>query len=231
MKKQKRAKPAKVVEAPSLPELTDWQSRSLEIVGNSALSKELVFGGGAALASVYLHHRFSEDLDFFLTREPAEGELLSIAKALRTRGTTIDQRVLGPAHSLVLKADSEEFGKIDFAVSPYARAARPVRWRGFRVESLEDMTINKVQTVLTRFQARDFVDLYFLLREGPEKDLDRLLELVRRKFGLGADHMTLAERLVSVREIRELPRMIRPVDLETLREFFWERARDLVRKG
>lgn len=171
MKKPKRAKSAKrgreAASVPPSPELTDWQVRSLAEVGRSSIGNEVVFGGGAALASVYLHHRFSEDLD----------------------------------------------------------------WHGFRVESLLDMTINKVQTILTRFKARDFVDLYFLLQEGPERNLETLLELVRSKFEIGADRLTLAERLTMVRDIRELPRMLRPVDLGDIRAFFWERARELIRKG
>lgn len=43
--------------------------------------------------------------------------------------------------------------------------------------------------VLTRNQPRDFVDLYFLLREGLCEILDQLLELVRAKFDV--DHIVL----------------------------------------
>ena len=216
---------------PPSPELTDWQVRSLVAVGRSAIGNDVVFGGGAALASVYLHHRFSEDLDFFLRREPADAELAEIAKVLRTKGTSIDQRVVGPVRTLVLRKGEEEFGRIDFAFSPHVRAEAPIAWHGFKVESLRDMTINKVQTVLTRFKARDFVDLYFLLQEGPERNLETLLDLVRTKFDLGADRLTLAERLTMVRDIRELPRMLRPVDLGEVRAYFWDRARELIRKG
>ena len=233
---KKRRPPKKTakrnVRAPGLaPELAEWQLRSLDALERSPLGPELVFGGGAALASVYLHHRFSEDLDFFLKREPSATELSTISRSLRSPGSSVDLRVAGPVRSLILGRDGEEYGKIDFAVSTHPRAEEPLAWRLLRVESLRDMTINKVQTVLTRFQARDFVDLYFLLQEGPERRLGKLLDLVRSKFDLGADRFTLAERLVAVREIRELPRMIRPIDLETLRAFFWDRARELIREG
>lgn len=90
---------------------------------------------------------------------------------------------------------------------------------------------NKVQAVLTRNQPRDFVDLYFLLREGPLRELDALLELVRAKFDVGPHRLGLAARLLLVGDVRELPRMIRPVTRRELVAFFEERARELMRVG
>src|SRR6185312_14892327 len=97
-------------------------------------------------------------------RSPEDAELRGIAHALRTKETAVEQRVVGPVRTLVLTKKDHEFGRIDFAEAPYPRAEKPVDWHGVRVESLLDMTINKVQTILTRFKARDFVDLFFLLR-------------------------------------------------------------------
>ena len=93
------------------------------------------------------------------------------------------------------------------------------------------MTVNKLQAVLTRKQSRDFVDLYFMLREGPLRDLDALLDLVRVKFDVGSHRLGLASRLLLVREITELPRMIRPVTVQEMIVFFEDRARELARSG
>ena len=92
------------------------------------------------------------------------------------------------------------------------------------------MTVNKVQAILTRQQPRDFVDLYFLLQEGPERRLDKLLDLARAKFDVGAHSMGLAARLLLVHDVRELPNMIRRLQIRDLVEFFDEKAQDLVRK-
>ena len=233
LKKRKRAKtaergPRKKIDA---PELADWQARVLEDIRSVALARELVFGGGSALSALYLHHRASEDLDFFLRRALQPADLAEIVGALRERGVSLKQRDTGPVRSLLLQAGRKDIGKIDFAYYPYAAADKPVAWQGLAVESILDMTLNKVQAVLTRFQGRDFVDLFFLLREGPKRRLDELLVLVEKKFGVGADRFSLGEALLRVREIQELPRMIRPLTLEALREFFWNEARELIRKG
>jgi hypothetical protein len=57
----------------------------------------------------------------------------------------------------------------------------------------------------------------------------RLLDLVRAKFDVGAHPMGLAARLLLVNDLRDLPRLIRPVTLPQLVEFFEARARELTR--
>lgn len=195
----------------------------------SRIGPELVFGGGAALAALHLHHRTSEDLDFFATREIEPTELSPLAASLETGTTTTEVDVVGPRTSLTLVRRSRYVGRIDFAYYPFDPVGRRTRWRGLAVESLEDMTVNKLQAVLTRNQPRDFVDLYFLLREGPLRDLDGLLGLVRAKFDVAPHRLGLAARLLLVRDVKELPRMIRRVTLREMVKFFEERARDLAR--
>jgi predicted nucleotidyltransferase component of viral defense system len=211
------------------PELHPWQERALDVVAASSLAPELVFGGGAALAAVHLHHRTSEDLDFFFMRpvEPEEAE--AVGRALVTKATRVDVDVVGARTSLVLRRKAGPIGRIDFAYYPYDPIGRRPRWRGLVVESTIDMAVNKVQAILTRRQPRDYVDLYFLLQEGPERSLERLLSFVRAKFDVGAHPTGLAQRLLLVREMHELPRMIRPVTHAELVAFFEDRVRAIVR--
>jgi hypothetical protein len=211
------------------PELAQWQLDVIERVARSKLEPEVVLGRGVALSVVHLHHRRSDDVDFFLQREVDAVDLRPIVQGIKRTGARVDQRRLGPRLALVLSKDEEEFGRVDFSYYPYESIDPPTRWRGVRVESLLDMTVNKLQAVLTRFQPRDFVDLYFLLKEGPEQDLDRLLDLVRAKFDVGAHRLGLAERLLLAREISILPTMLRPVEPVELVAFFEERARGLAR--
>lgn len=200
------------------------------MVGESALAPELAFGGGAALSAIHLHHRTSEDLDFFLMRPLDPQEVEQVGRALATKTTRVDLEVVGPRTSLVLRRASGPFGRIDFAYYPFDPIGRRTSWRGFAVESLIDMTVNKVQAILTRQQPRDFVDLYFLLQEGPERRLDRLLDLARAKFDVGAHPMGLAARLLLVHDVRELPNMIRHVKLQDLVAFFEAKVQELTRK-
>jgi predicted nucleotidyltransferase component of viral defense system len=191
----------------------------------------VVFGGGAALAAVHLHHRTSADVDFFVDRELPADELGPLARAVATKRTAVDIEIVPPRTTLVLRQPSGPVGRIDFAYYPYDPVDRRTKWRGLTVESLVDMTVNKLQAVLTRKQARDYVDLYFLLREGPERDLGRLLDHVRAKFDYGAHRMGLAARFLLVNELERMPRMIRKVRRADLLRFFEDRARELARGG
>jgi hypothetical protein len=93
------------------------------------------------------------------------------------------------------------------------------------------MTVNKLQALLTRFQPRDFVDMYFLLREGEERDVDKLLPLLRAKFEAGADRLSLVQRMLLAPRVHELPEMLRPLTREELVRFFEEQAHELSRRG
>lgn len=192
---------------------------------------ELVFGGGAALAALHLHHRTSEDLDFFATRQIEPTELAPLARSFAKAGTSTEVEVVGPRTSLVLLRRAAITGRIDFAFYPFDPVGRRTKWRGLTVESLADMTVNKLQAVLTRQQPRDFVDLYFLLREGPLRDLKGLLDLVRAKFDVGPHRLGLAARLLLAKDLQELPRMIRKVTRSQLGKFFEEKARELAHYG
>jgi predicted nucleotidyltransferase component of viral defense system len=213
------------------PELAAWQRHVIDVVAASPLAEVATFGGATALSAVYLHHRRSLDLDFFFVDTVDPAELAIIARAVTRGSQRAEIRVVGPRHMLVLSSKRGEVGHVDFAHYPFDPIERPTRWRGLRVDSLVDMTVNKVQAVLTRARERDFVDLFFLLREGPERDIDRLLSFARAKFDVAASTVTLAESLLRVEDMLELPDMLRPVDLDELRSYFVELARELVRHG
>jgi predicted nucleotidyltransferase component of viral defense system len=226
-----RKPPTSRATEPRPPELVEWQVAVLHSVAATSLADEAVFGGGAALAVRHLHHRTSEDLDFFFRREIEPADLRALKRDLVRAGFELEEEAHGPRRSLVLLREGEEVGRVDFAFYPYDPIGRRERWRGLAVESFIDMAVNKLQAVLTRFQARDFVDLYFLLREGPERDLDRLLDLVRAKFDAGADRLALANRILLARNIAELPAMLRPLSLAELLAFCEEKAREVARTG
>ena len=64
--------------------LPAWQKQILNAVAKSDIGKIAVWGGGTALADVYLDHRMSYDLDFFIDNPLTGGEsdlILGIIKS------------------------------------------------------------------------------------------------------------------------------------------------------
>lgn len=228
MKKRRRAN---AESKRPVPELLVWQRRALEIVTRSPLASTSTFAGGAALSAVFLHHRRTEDLDFFLSRPLQPADLGVIKRGLAKDGTRIEEQVIGSLTSLVLLKHGDSFGKIDFSFHPVPLLDEGVAWNGLTVESLLDMTVNRLGALLNRHQGRDYVDLYFLLQEGPERNLKPLIGQLEQKLDVAIDALTLANRFIDVRSVSPsgLPRMLRRFDFDRMREFFWNRARELVR--
>lgn len=65
-------------------ELTPLQKQVLELFAHSALKKHFYWTGGTALAVVYLHHRYSQDLDFFSDTDFPREELSSFLQQVRS---------------------------------------------------------------------------------------------------------------------------------------------------
>ncbi|NIQ91474.1 MAG: hypothetical protein GWN58_66005, partial [Anaerolineae bacterium] len=55
--------------------LTPLQRRLLREIGQSPLREEFFLTGGTALAALYLHHRYSVDLDLFTENPTAVAQV------------------------------------------------------------------------------------------------------------------------------------------------------------
>lgn len=118
-------------------------------------------------------------------------------------------------------------GEFDFAQdSPYR--LEPTRldpdldlW----VDNPTDIACNKLSALFDRAEPKDFVDIYFVVREL--LPFDRLVALARRKH-VGMDDYWLAIALAQVEQVAVLPRMVKPVAVDELRTFFLARAKELM---
>jgi hypothetical protein len=82
---------------------------------------------------------------------------------------------------------------------------------------LINIAANKLTAILGRAEAKDFVDLYFLLKRGLE--LDELVRLAKEK-DRGFTPFYLAGSLRQARNLRVWPRMVEPLTREELVAFY-----------
>jgi hypothetical protein len=164
-------------------------------------------------------------------REATLEDVTPVVRAARKAGFSAELQSPPLRQTVVLRKGRREVGHVDIANYPYDPIGKRTTWRGWQVDSLVDFAVNKVQAVMTRARDRDFVDLYFLLREGPEPEFDRLLALARAKFDVGPSALTAAQQLMRVDALVDLPQVIRPIRLQDLKEFFVNLARAIVRKA
>lgn len=212
--------------------LTPLQRRLLQEIGSSPLRDEFFLTGGTALAALYLHHRYSLDLDLFAENPAALTQVPPIMQEIASRlGVTITfTRTLGTFLEAFVTSQDGERVEFDFAQdSPYR--LKPTRIDpdfGMRVDNATDIACNKLSALFDRAEPKDFVDVYFVVQEM--RPFDRLVDLARRKH-VGMDDYWLAMALAQVEQVALLPRMVKPVTLDELRAFFLARARELMEQA
>ena len=154
-----------------------------------------VLMGGTALA-VWLRHRRSEDLDFFV---PEMFDGAAVATALSEAGefapTSVSNRMIGGTLDAV---------KLDVVANPgEIRLGPPRVVEGLLVGSLEDITAAKYKAITDRKQLRDFIDVMCVERDGGIA-IEQGLILYCRKHGVSFDLETVRTFLRHLGDFRYL---------------------------
>ncbi|MBI3332694.1 MAG: nucleotidyl transferase AbiEii/AbiGii toxin family protein [Candidatus Omnitrophica bacterium] len=169
--------------------------------------------GGTALAAFYLHHRHSDDLGFFTNGAESDFLWPMLQKLSPSLGFSVETRT--PQFIRI------KFGgdlKVDFVRDIPFRVGIPVRHGIWLVDSLENMILNKIGAIQGRLDVKDYVDLYFLLKDRPT-DILKLLEEAKQKDS--SIEPFLWSRLIGdVETFGVLPRMILPLELNDLVDFY-----------
>ena len=145
------------------------QKEILSQFGDIPDSKEFYLTGGTALSFFYLKHRRSNDLDFF-TNNP---DLIlpfsyNLEDNLKNKGC-LTQRQRG-LHSFVelMATKDRESTIIHLAQdAPYRLEAvkQFIDYPKLNVDSLKDIATNKLLALFGRATLRDFIDVYFLIKQ------------------------------------------------------------------
>lgn len=176
--------------------------------------------GGAALATAYLGHRRSLDLDLFVA-DPASVEAVGahLEHAGIPRGWTVEVVRLYPGFRRYSVRRGDEATLVDIvhdaAEQLVAIPAKPVH-DGIRFDAMDDLVANKLCAVLGRGDVKDLVDLYFLARSGV--DVLDWLPAARRKDA-GMEPSTLAWVLRTMPVDPEQLLLVHPVTVAELAAF------------
>ena len=149
--------------------LTAHQSQVLSLVANEKyFTDRFYLAGGTALAEFYLKHRFSDDLDFFCELE--EVDPIPIIRFLEQNFNALNlkkietKRVFG-LFSFFLQFQDGQTLKIDFNYYPFPLIEKGVKFANLKIEDVYDIAVDKIHTVVMKPRARDFIDIYFIIKE------------------------------------------------------------------
>jgi predicted nucleotidyltransferase component of viral defense system len=219
--------------------LTPLQDTVLAVLFENGLGdRGYYLTGGTALSAFYLQHRYSDDLDFFTRKsEPLQQDFEYFIDLLSSSNLDVSSQSLTETYMrlFVRAEDQENEGlKLEFARDVPSMMAPPEVRGHIVVDSFEDIAVNKICAILNRqpSEPKDFCDLFFILHES-SYTLDYLISRAREKdaaFDTEEGTLAFAVNLLAVEEFRFLPRMIKPLRLETLSEFFIPVAEDLIQR-
>lgn len=208
--------------------LTQNQIVVLQKIGQiKFLTDNFYLTGGTALAAFYLHHRLSEDLDFFSEKE---FDILNLdiffnqlKKELGILKIDFQQSYNRNLFFLQFKDDVL---KTEFTFFPFKRIENGFKENNIEIDGILDIAVNKLFTIYQRTKARDYIDLYFICEENGFS-IDDLIKKARIKFDWHIDPIQLGTQFIKSKEADDLPKMIKKINNKEWQNFFIEEAKKL----
>lgn len=205
------------------------------LVEQAAKNEEIIrwyyLTGGTALAEFYLHHRLSEDLDFFTTSEVNNQKIQAFIDSIKTPTGIKDYVVkqISGLYQYTLFYDDGESIKADFNEYDYRQVEPGTVFGKLRIDSMYDIAINKLESMCNRTKARDYVDLYMLISQNIFS-MEQLMARVPEKFGHRWTIPQYIRAFCAAQEVTDYPTMLVPFDKEEMIDFYLSVAKKLGSK-
>lgn len=138
------------------------QDKVLELIQHS--ESDFYLTGGTALSRAWLHHRYSDDLDFFVNNaQDFSVQVQKLYNILQPAFGDQLQRLMDTSsfHRWVIDSNTIQL-KIELINDVAYRKGNPVKTELFiRTDSVENIMSNKI-CALSRNEPKDFADLIFI---------------------------------------------------------------------
>lgn len=166
-----------------------------EVFGRlKAFKKKGYLAGGTALA-LQIRHRYSFDFDIFLDREVQKKDYLLLKKYFTVKE-------VGPNTSEQLSIITKDEIGITLVFYPYKPLFSPIKTESLPLSFYKDIMVDKAFTIGRRATWRDYVDMFWLLREK-YISLSETIELAKKKFQEEFNEKLFLEQLVYFNDLRK----------------------------
>ena len=178
------------------------------------------------MAEFYLHHRLSEDLDFFSEEEIDPQVVFVFLKSIQKLAglKKIDAQQSFNRNLFFLHLRDGGTIKTEFTYFPFPRIEKMNKIGDLFVDSLFDIAVNKIFTIYQKPRSRDFIDLYLILQTKKWSMAD-LVKKAKIKFDWHVDPLQLASQFLQATEVKDCPKMIKKIKPEVWQNFFKEEAK------
>jgi predicted nucleotidyltransferase component of viral defense system len=192
-----------------------------------SVSPPFFLTGGTALSAFYLQHRYSEDLDLFtLDGEAFDRVPLYLADASAKIGASAVSLQTAPQFRRYKINRQGESVIVDFVREVVPQIAEGKNtFDGIMVDTVEDIVSNKICTVVSRAEIKDYIDLYCLNRAG--YPLENYIEFAQRKdAGVSPAMVAFLFSEIKLSKVPEF--VIVPITAAELEGFFKALAKKLA---
>ena len=203
--------------------LTTPTKNVLQKLDSSSFFKETdaYLAGGTALA-LHIGHRYSYDLDFFT---PKEFQAEVLVQLIQKYGqfkieNTSWQTIIGTFEGIKFSLFYYQYPLLSPLTKIFTNA---------NIASRKDIAAMKVAAIVQRGTKRDFIDLYFLLKNFT---LKQALDLYSKKFqSLGASRTHVLKSLVyfADAEGEPMPQLTEPLKWQKVKELILKKAQELIK--
>ena len=207
---------AKAISRPTL--------KALDLIAVQRLLPPAVYLAGGTAVALHMAHRYSYDLDFFT---PRRFDARALAEKLKRFPKFRLDRV---ARGTVLGFLGDTQVSVFFYRYPLLFSVHD--FRGIAVADLRDIAAMKIAALSDRGKKRDFIDMYFILREGITT-MEEAMYLYGKKFAvLDANRVHIIRSLCYFddAEAERTPRMIKNVNWLGVKKFFIAEQKKLMQR-
>ncbi len=194
---------------------------NLALVAGTPLADQFYLAGGTAVA-LYLDHRRSYDLDFFIPERDFPSDLPR--RELMHLGELV---VLHEgAGTFVGTLDGEQ---ISFFVYPYPLLESTMTFVGVQIAQLPDLAAMKLDAISSRGTKRDFIDLYQICQDV--FPLRETIQHFERKYAgvrYSMVHLLKSLKYFEDAESDPMPPMLVPLEWAGVKRFFEGEVRQLL---
>lgn len=176
--------------------------------------------GGTGLA-LQFGHRISKDLDFFRTEEFDVDDL--IAGIADISDVNVTGRARNTLH-VIARGIRLSFLRLE---APLLYPG--TTYRGITVGDTRDIATLKLVAIGGRGSRKDFIDLYYYLKQAPGiSDLFDMLESRSARIDWNKYHLMKSLTYFEDADLEPMPEMLVELDWEEVKAFFREQAKSLL---
>jgi predicted nucleotidyltransferase component of viral defense system len=192
------------------------------------LYRQFYFSGGTALSEFYLQHRYSEDLDFFSTKEIDINTVSQflIANKQKFGASAISFQSSFNRNLFFAKYPDGEELKLEFTYYPFLRLETGIKKDKIEIDSVFDIAVNKVFTLAGQARGRDYFDLYAIWQKY-NYDFSYLVKKAREKFDYPINYLQLGKNLVKISEFLDDPILIKEIDRTEIENYFLRLTKEI----